>query len=150
MTKTAFTSPSLADGRDLLVHLLPEGESEWRPSMNLYELIMQIPVLIEQAITLERKKKVNDLRNMGRFHLGLNYDMLIWLSNTQCRVFPCQQEQEMNVKVKEKSGAVSKQVRKNMIDIYLVVTEHNLLMLKTDTKIKNVAKLLAWASLQAL
>ena len=34
-----------------------------------------------------------------------------------------------------------------MIDIYLVVTEHNLLMLKTDTKIKNVAKLLAWANL---
>ena len=37
-----------------------------------------------------------------------------------------------------------------MIDIYLVITDHNLLMLKTDTKIKNVAKLLAWASLQAL
>lgn len=37
-----------------------------------------------------------------------------------------------------------------MVDIYLVVTDHNLLMLKTDTKIKNVAKLLAYASLQAL
>ena len=37
-----------------------------------------------------------------------------------------------------------------MIDIYLVITDHHLLMLKTDTKIKNVAKLLAWASLQAL
>jgi len=28
-----------------------------------------------------------------------------------------------------------------MVDIYLVVTENNLMMLKTDTKIKNVAKL---------
>ena len=37
-----------------------------------------------------------------------------------------------------------------MIDIYLVVTEHNLMMLKTDTKIKNVAKLQAWGSLAAL
>ena len=37
-----------------------------------------------------------------------------------------------------------------MVDIYLVVTEHHLMMLKTDTKIKNVAKLLAWASLPAL
>ena len=37
-----------------------------------------------------------------------------------------------------------------MIDIYLVITEHNLMMLKTDTKIKNVAKLLAWASLPAI
>lgn len=56
----------------------------------------------------------------------------------------------MTVKIKDKSGTVTKQVRKNMIDIYLVITDHNLLMLKTDTKIKNVAKLLAWASLQAL
>lgn len=73
--------------------------------------------------------------------------MLIWFDNDQCRVFPCQQEHEVNVRVKDKSGQVTKQVRKNMIDIYLVVTEHNLLMLKTDTKIKNVAKLLAWANL---
>lgn len=37
-----------------------------------------------------------------------------------------------------------------MVDIYLVVTETVLLMLKTDTKFKNMAKLLAWASLPAL
>lgn len=90
------------------------------------------------------------VRKSGRFHLGLNYDMLIWLSNSNCRVFPCQQENEVNVKLKEKSGKVTKTVRKTMVDIYLVVTEHNLLMLKTDTKIKNVAKLLAFASLHAL
>jgi len=37
-----------------------------------------------------------------------------------------------------------------MIDIYLVITENILIMLKTDSKIKNVAKLLAWASLPAI
>ena len=37
-----------------------------------------------------------------------------------------------------------------MVDIYLVITETNLIMLKTDTKIKNVAKLLAWASLNSI
>lgn len=57
--------------------------------MNLYELIMQLPVFIQEVLELEKKKKTNELRNMGRFHLGLNYDMLIWLSNTNCRVFPC-------------------------------------------------------------
>lgn len=88
-----------------------------------------------------------ELRSIGKFHLGLNYDMTIWLHNTQCRVFPCQQENEVNVKVKDKQGTVTKQVRKNMIDIYIVITEHHLIMLKTDTKIKNVAKLIAWASL---
>jgi hypothetical protein len=41
---------------------------------------------------------------IGRFHLGLNYDMLIWLQNSACRVFPCQQEQEVLVKIKNKEG----------------------------------------------
>jgi hypothetical protein len=26
---------------------------------------------------------------IGRFHVGLNYDMLQWLSNSACGVFPC-------------------------------------------------------------
>lgn len=46
MTKTRFCSPSLADGRDLLSHILPADQNEWRPSMNLYELIQQIPNFI--------------------------------------------------------------------------------------------------------
>lgn len=39
MTKTVFSNPSLADGRDLLSHLLPGEQREWRPSMNLFEII---------------------------------------------------------------------------------------------------------------
>ena len=38
-------------------------------------------------------------------------------------------------------GLLTNKIRKQMVDIYLVVTENNLMMLKTDTKIKNVAKL---------
>ena len=37
-----------------------------------------------------------------------------------------------------------------MVDVYMVVTEQNLMMLKTDTKIKNVAKLKSWGTLAAL
>lgn len=87
MSKTNFCQPSFADGRDLLLNLLPADSTEWRPSMNLQELILQLPVFIERTM---REKNVNNLRQLGRFHLGLNYDMLIWLANTQCRVFPCQ------------------------------------------------------------
>ena len=47
-------------------------------------------------------------------------------------------------------GKKTGKVRKQMVDVYLVVTEHHLMMLKTDTKIKNVARLQAWASLAAL
>lgn len=55
------------------------------------------------------------------------------------------------MKVKDKTtGKSVKQARKTMVDIYLVVSETSLLVLKTDTKVKNIAKLLAWASLPAL
>lgn len=45
MTRTTFAQPSLADGRDLLYHIIPKdktdenGEREWKPSMNLFQLI---------------------------------------------------------------------------------------------------------------
>ena len=63
--------------------------------MNLYEVIQQIPPFLSQTIKHDQQKKVDTIRDIGRFHLGLNYDMLIWLSNADCRVFPCQQEVEL-------------------------------------------------------
>ena len=147
MTKTKFSNPSLYDGRDLLRHLLPGGQTEWRPSMNLFEVIQQIPGFLSEAISLSEAGKKAQVRQLGRFHLGLNYNMLIWLNNSDCKVFPCQQEVELQLTQK---GKKTGKVRKQMIDVYLVVTEHNLMMLKTDTKIKNVAKLQAWGSLVAL
>jgi hypothetical protein len=39
---------------------------------------------------------------------------------------------------------------KNLNDILLVVTENVFLVLEPDHKIKNVARLMAWASLPAL
>jgi ubiquitin-protein ligase len=39
-TSMPFSNPSLADGRDLLLNILPHaGIENWRPSMNLSELI---------------------------------------------------------------------------------------------------------------
>jgi len=90
MTKSRFCEPSLADGRDLLVDLLPSDQREWRPSMNLFEVIQQIPIFISNIIQKAGKPGTKDeIRALGRFHLNLNYDMLIWLSNGDCRVFPC-------------------------------------------------------------
>lgn len=114
--------------------------------MNLHELIQQIPNFILETVTKGRDRK----EMIGRFHLGLNYDITSWLNSKDCRVFPCQQEQEVLVKIKNKEGQIKKHERKTMIDIYLVITENMLIMLKTDSKIKNVAKLLAWASLPAI
>lgn len=91
MTKTRFCEPSLADGRDILAHLLPEDQPEWRPSMNLKEIIEQIPIFVSNLIQKEGRPGTKDeVRALGRFHLNLNYDMVIWLNNGDCRVFPCQ------------------------------------------------------------
>jgi len=35
MTRTKFSKNTLADGRDLLLHIIPKGDEDWRPSMNL-------------------------------------------------------------------------------------------------------------------
>jgi len=40
--------------------------------------------------------------------------------------------------------------KKGLIDIYVVVTESVFLVLEPDHKIKNVARLVAWATLPAL
>ena len=144
MTKTSFCEPSLADGRDLLTHILPKNQKEWMPSMNLSDLIQQIPEFVRRCMESKPSQII------GLFHLGLNYDMLLWMSNAACGVFPCQQEQQVQVKVRDKQGNVKQVTRKQMVDIALVVTETVFLMLKIDTKIKNVAKLHAWATLPSL
>ena len=86
--KDQFCSPSLADGRDLLLHIIPKDEEDWRPSMNLYELIQHIPEFIADQVKtqhgIELKEKQGHyemLKMVGKFHLGLQYDMNIWLSN---------------------------------------------------------------------
>lgn len=50
-------------------------EGEWRPSMNLFELIMLIPKFIEQVYNQKPKLKAQGEKEMiGRFYLGLLYD----------------------------------------------------------------------------
>ena len=39
----------MADGRDLLLHIISKDEEDWRPSMNLYELIQLIPEFVAET-----------------------------------------------------------------------------------------------------
>ncbi len=87
---------------------------------------------------------------VGRFHLGQNYDMHLWMSNSDCGVFPCHEEVVEPVKRSDAQGNVTWQKRKHMADISIVVTESVILKLKTDNNIKNVGRLHAWACLPAL
>lgn len=57
--------------------------------MNLYELIQYIPEFIAEMAKLQHQHEMNQKKGttneapkmIGKFHLGLQYDMSIWLSN---------------------------------------------------------------------
>lgn len=49
--------------------------------MNLYELIQWIPEFIEEVLKLnseESKASYKEIECIGKFHLGLLYDMNTW------------------------------------------------------------------------
>ena len=51
-------------------------DGEWRPSMNLFNLIKSIPEFIVKILNEvnDKKNKNNAPRMIGKFYLGLNYD----------------------------------------------------------------------------
>lgn len=59
--------------------------------MNLYEIIQLIPHFVEKMVN--RKASLTEPESCyGKFHLGLQYDINIWLSNQSCGVYPSQEE----------------------------------------------------------
>lgn len=132
-----FCTPSLADGRDLLVHIIPKKDEDWRPSMTLIDIIQHIPTFIAEQLKASKEGLLQQ-QTVGKFHLGLQYDMSIWTQNQQCGIFPCKEE-------KEGQGN-----RKGLLDLFTIVTESLLLYLEPDQRIKNVARLVAWFTLPSL
>jgi len=57
-------------------------QGEWKPSMNLKELILCIPMFIETVLKEQHApvKKGEVPHMIGKFYLGLNYDyQQIWM-----------------------------------------------------------------------
>lgn len=94
--------------------------------------------------------KFEPKKMIGKFHPGLNYDVNTWQSNPKCGVFPCVEQHQERVKVRDKEGNVRRTIRKTNFDVYLVVTPNQVLVLRTDQRNKSVGKLNAWASLHAV
>lgn len=82
----------------------------------------------------------------GRFHLGFKYDINLWTSNRTCGVFNCQEEKDGN----NIAGRGSGTLKKGLVDMLIVITESMFLIMEPDHKIKNVARLVAWATLASL
>lgn len=61
--------------------------------MTLIDIIQQIPTFV--ALEIKASKDGSGYQHMiGKYHLGLQYDMNIWLQNPSCGIFPCQEEKE--------------------------------------------------------
>lgn len=110
--------------------------------MTLIDIIQQIPGFITEQLKASKEGTLASSL-VGKFHLGLQYDMSIWSGATPATgsiaVYPCQEEKE---------AAPGK--RKALIDVFTVITESLLLILEPDPRIKNVARLIAWFTLPAL
>lgn len=50
----------------------------------------------------------------------------------------------------DKEGSVHRTIRKQNFDIYFVVTPNSILVLRADSRNKNIGKLNAWATLHAI
>jgi hypothetical protein len=83
--------------------LISKEEEDWRPSMSLSQLIQQIPGFVADMIRKKGKPEFEQdetskegarkvPKMYGKFHLGMQYDLNIWLSNSTCGVFQCQEE----------------------------------------------------------
>lgn len=87
---------------------------------------------------------------IGKYYPGMTYDINTWQNNSSCGVYPCVEQCQEKKRVKDKEGMVRRTIQKKNFDIYLVVTPHNILVLRLDTRTKNTGKLQAWASLHAI
>lgn len=126
--------------------MLPNGKTEWQPSITLFEIIQEIPNFIRSII--QQKDKANQLKI--KYHLGVDYDLLTWNNCRDCNIYPCQEQKDVKVKTKDSSGEIKQQTIKKPFNSYLVVTPTTLLLLRTNDRLKNVARLVVCASIFAI
>lgn len=94
--------------------------------------------------TFQQKGEEEEI--IGRFHLGLQYDVNIWTSNRYCGVFSSKEEKDFSPVTSRDSGSL----KKGPDELLLVITETVFLIMEPDSKIKNVARLVAWATLASI
>ena len=94
------------------------------------------------------------MKLVGVFHLGIKYDIGNWLSNRGCGIFRCQEERDPDPAKGVKShtyhdryGLICNSYNTHL-GRYIVVSESIFLVLERD--IKNIAKLLTYATIQSL
>jgi hypothetical protein len=83
LAKTDFTAPSLADGRDLIPNLL---KSAWNPSITLIDIVNALPRFASDCADLV---SINDIWDLGAFHLGHPLTFEIWENKPSMARFYC-------------------------------------------------------------
>jgi hypothetical protein len=111
-------------------------------------VVQQIPKFIKEVLAQKPGSTAGTM--IGKFHPGLNYDINVWQSNPACGVFPCTEQHQERVRKRDKEGNVRRTIQSTNIEVYLVVTPNQILLLHQSKTNRSVAKLVAWASLHAI
>ena len=66
---------------------------------------------------------------VGEFHLGLKYDINLWINTVDCAAYPAQEEKKQDEIDKTPQGNFITRQKTFYVDIYVVVTEQMFLVL---------------------
>ena len=125
---THFTSPSIADGRDLTRDAI---NGPWNEESSLYDVISGLPDLVRHCL-LDVSPMALSIE-IGTFHLGQSMYLSQWSNKDTLGYFSCV---EVTKKGEERRA--------------LVVTETVILQLEPSTTYVGTGVLLSWATLQSL
>ena len=78
--RTHYTTPSLADGRDVLGDVM---QKQWTPSITVVDLIRLIPNFIRISANFDSAQ----LQQTGIFHLGMPMSYSLWQNYHMFRLF---------------------------------------------------------------
>lgn len=145
ITKSQFGPQPLSDGRDLLLHVLPDGYSEWQPSIYIKEVILKLPAFIKSVVSQKQLTK-----SIGKYHPGQIYDVNMWQGSFGAFSYQCIEQFNERVLVKNDTGGQHQTMRKKSFELIFVVTPRHVLALRVDTKNRSTARLNGWANIHSI
>lgn len=126
--KTKIGFPTINDKRDVLEEVI---QKEWSPSMTIYETVQLIPDFVSDLLLHAQQDE--EIKMIGKWHLGQNYHVTDWGVNL--------------FKVREETETLD---GFQYHERYIAVCENSFFLFEPDRKEKDMAKLLAVATLCSL
>lgn len=127
------------------MHVLPDGYSEWQPSIYIKEVIQKLPAFIKSVASQKQLTKP-----IGKFHPGQVYDVSVWQNNPGTFIYPCTEQFNERVTIKNDTGGQHQTMRKKNFELFFVVSPRHIFSLRVDTRNRSTARLNGWANIHSI